>query len=126
MKLEELNVFKFLNKRKIPTNKKLKYTIKNHTAYFTLEGYTRFLISHKSVAEGDGYDVRLNGASQEYSDVAITIDDAIKDMIKIVSTWKKEANGNKGTETSPADLIEISKDMFDAPKLKKELSYIKK
>ena len=129
MKLEELNEFLFFNKRKTPSDKKIKYSIRHHTAYFELEGYTRFSISHKSIREGGGYDVRLSGASQVFSDVAININDAIKDMIGIVTEWKKKANRKKlpdgkiGTETSPADLIQLTLEMFDENKLKKELSY---
>ena len=124
MKLEELNVFKFLNKRKIPTNKKLKYTIKNHTARFEAKGYKQCLISHKLRSEGGGYEVRLSGKShninKHFEDNQF--EEAIKLLIQTSNDWIDKAKGGK-IETSPADLLRLNTDHFNITTLKKELAY---
>ncbi len=122
MTLEQLNEFNLFKKKSTPPTK-VSYTVSNHTATFSIEGFKRFVLSHKSEEEGGGYEIRVDGASQQYYDDALTLDDAIKEISKKVSEWKKVAKAPGGSETSPADLPDITKSMFNLNKLKKELTY---
>lgn len=122
MTVTQLNEFSLFNKKPKP-NPKAPYTFSNHTAKFSIDGFKRFDLSHKSEDEGGGYEIRVEGASQQFNDDSLTLDDAIKAISSKVSEWKKIAKAPTGSETSPADLPDITRAMFDLNKLKKELGY---
>jgi hypothetical protein len=118
MKVRQLNEFLFKSKK----NQKLKMTANNGTVKFSVEGFSRVLISkvternHKDFGK---YETRadIKGYKMKKT-VYDTLSAAISAIVKYGNDKISQAKSGK-TETSPADAQKLTIEMFDKKAIEK-------
>jgi len=124
MKLEQLNEFTFFTKKS--KNPKPQHKMKDGYAMFDFEGFDKVYIT--KYKKGDGFHNKigkfrmfLKAKAHTISTDHESVELAVKSLIRETNRLIFDAKSGK-TETSPADIQELTVRMFNIRRIEKDLS----